>query len=323
MVAQEEALDKCIYVTPNRLAVEQRAFCEQLLTLRDLKEAVFSMAEDKSPGCDGFLCEFHKHLWEHIGPDLHKVYLESYHSKSLGAIINKGNIKFIPKAGDPEDICIWRPITLLNVSYKIITMAISHKIRHLLPSIVRPEKNGFIKSRYILDNIIVVWEGMEWARKSKQPAIFLEIDFVKAYDRIAWPFILAMLQDLGFGPKFLQSMEILFGDANACITISNSQSGAFGIFHSIRQGFPLAPSLYVLVVEGFGYLLAHSISSRLVRGISLQESSSQLVNGHFVDDSFLTLLEDQENINNALNYLDTFCQASGSAIQWHKMLCYS
>ena len=86
------------------------------------------MADDKSLGCDRFPYEFYKHLWEHIGPDLHKVHLEAYHSKSLGAIINKGNIKFIPKARDPKDICNWRPITLLNVSYKNIIKALALKI---------------------------------------------------------------------------------------------------------------------------------------------------------------------------------------------------
>ena len=80
--------------------------------------------------------------------------------------------------------------------------------------------------------------------------------------------------------------------------------------------------LYVLTAEGFGYLLAHSVSSRLVCGISLPESSCQLVNGHFANDFVLTVLEEEENIKNALSCLDTFCQASGSAIQWHKMLCY-
>ena len=125
------------------------------------------MEDDKSLKCDGFPCEFYKHLWEYIGPDLHKVYLEAYHSKSLGGIINKGNIKFIPKAGDLEDIFNRQPITLLNVSYKIAKV-ISLKIFHLLPLIVRLEKTSFIKSRYILDNIISIWEGMEWARKSNQ-----------------------------------------------------------------------------------------------------------------------------------------------------------
>ena len=104
MVSQEEALKKCISFTPNCLAVEQRAFFEKLLSLRDLKEVAFSMMDDKSPGCDGFPCEFYKHLWEKISPDLHRVYLEAYHSKSLGAIINKGNIKFTPKVGDPKDM---------------------------------------------------------------------------------------------------------------------------------------------------------------------------------------------------------------------------
>ena len=120
------------------------------------------------------------------------------------------------------------------MSYKIIAKALALKIRHLLPLIVRLEKTSFIKSKYILDNIIVVWEGMEWARKSKQQTLFLKIDFAKAYDRIEWRFILAMLRALGFGPNFLQSMEMFFGDANACITINNSSSEAFGLFRSIR-----------------------------------------------------------------------------------------
>ena len=89
------------------------------------------------------------------------------------------------------------------MSYKIIAKVLSLKIRHMLPLIVRPEKNSFIKSKYILENIITIWEGMEWAHNSKQPTIFLKIDFSKAYDCIEWPFILVMLQALGFGPNFL------------------------------------------------------------------------------------------------------------------------
>lgn len=178
------------------------------------------MANDKAPGFDGFPYEFYKALWDCAGPDLFQVYLEAFHSNSLGEMINKENIKFIPRAGDPEDICNWRPITLLNVCYKIIAKSLALKIRHLLPLIVRSEQTGFIKSRYILDNIIAVWEGMEWARRSNQKAVFIKIDFAKAYDRIEWPFILAMLQDLGFGPNFIQSVRILFADASAFITIN-------------------------------------------------------------------------------------------------------
>lgn len=84
-----------------------------ILNFSDLKGVVFSMVNDKDPRFNGFPYEFYKTFWDSIGPYLHKVYLEAFQSKSLGNLINKGNIKYIPKAGDPEDIYNWRPIILL------------------------------------------------------------------------------------------------------------------------------------------------------------------------------------------------------------------
>lgn len=94
------------------------------------------MANDKARGIDGFPCDFYKALWDCVGQDLYHVYLEGFHAKSLGNLINKGNIKSIPKFCDPEDICNWRPIMILNFSYKIITKALALKIHHLLLQIV-------------------------------------------------------------------------------------------------------------------------------------------------------------------------------------------
>lgn len=86
---------------PNKLSLAHNFFCDQLLSIDDLKEAIYSMANDKALGIDGFPCEFYKAMWDYIGHDLHQVYLEAFHSNSLGNLINKGNIKFIPKSGDP------------------------------------------------------------------------------------------------------------------------------------------------------------------------------------------------------------------------------
>ena len=182
-----------VVVTPNRLDREKCAFCMQKLSLffLNLKKVFFTMGDDKAPGCEGFPCEFYKSLQEGIGPDQHQVYHEAYNIHSLGSIINKGDIKFIPKVDNPEDIYNWRPVTLLNVSYKIIAKALSLKILHFFLQIVSPEDTSFIKYRYILDNIIFVLKGMEWAFQSKQQALFLNIYFPKAYDRLnglsVWP----------------------------------------------------------------------------------------------------------------------------------------
>ena len=108
---------------------------------------------------------------------------------------------------------------------------------------------------------------------------------------------------------------MLFGDAYSCITINHPRYENFDLCKSIHHGCPLAPSLFLLVAEGFGYLFFITISWGLVYGIALLDSTMQLVNGHFVEDYFLTILEDEGNISNKLQCLDTLCLAYGSFIQ--------
>lgn len=88
---------------------------------------------------------------------------------------------------------------------------------------------------------------------------------------------------MGFGSHFIQFVTMLFVAALTCITINGQQSNAFELFRSIHQGFPLASALFVLVVEGFVYLLAHSVSQGLVKGIDLPNSLAHIVNVHFAE----------------------------------------
>lgn len=199
-----------------------------------------------------------------VGPNLH-VYNEAIFLGSLGEIINKGNIKFIPKAGYPEVITNWRPITLLNVRYKIISKATALKLRPILPLVIRLEQIGFFKGRYILDNVITVWEGMKWAQNSIQEALFIRINFEKSYDRIEWNFILAMLKDLGFGPLFLHSVQILFRNASSILTMNGSQYQAITLAHFICQRCPLAPSLFMLETEAFTFFWSSILLKFIVR----------------------------------------------------------
>lgn len=132
------------------------------------------MVNEKAPRLDGFICEFYKELWDVVGFDLLYVHRETLSTRSLGDIINKGKIKLIPKSRNLELITNWMPITLLNVSYKIIAKALALRFRPLLPQIIHPKQTGFIQSQYILNNVIATWEGMEWACASQQNALFIK-----------------------------------------------------------------------------------------------------------------------------------------------------
>lgn len=318
----QRALDECCVVMPLRLSQAQRDFSYTPLSLDDLKFALSQMANDKAPGIDGFPYEFYKEFWDMVGSNLLQVYKEAMVSGSLGPMLNKGNIKFIPKLGDSKYITSWYPITLLNVSYKIIAKALALKLWPILPLIIRPEQTKFFQGRYILDNVIVVWKGMKWVLSSNQDALFIKIDFEKAYDKIEWFFIIGMLSALGFDPYFISSVKILFGEASVVLTMNDSQSQSISLAWLVRQGCLLAPSLFILAVKAFSYILMHQTSQVLIKGISLPNFSIQLLNGHFANDSFLTLQEDEQPIKHALKCLDTFCLATSSSIQWQKTSCY-
>lgn len=87
---------------------------------------------------------------------------------------------------------------MLHINYKIITKAIFLKLHSILLVIVWSEQKKIVHDQYILDNFLVVWEGMEWAHRSQQDMFFLQIIFEKVYDKIEFFFILVMLFVLGF-----------------------------------------------------------------------------------------------------------------------------
>lgn len=124
-----------------------------------------------------------------------------------------------------------------------------------------------------------------------------------------------MFDALGFDRILLHLVQMFLRYTFVVLTMNGIYFESITLAQSIHQGYPLAPSLFMLAIEAFNYLLAHQDSLRLLKGIALPNSQVQILNGHFIDDSFLTLREDEKSIKNALKCLDTFLLALASRIQ--------
>lgn len=98
---------------------------------------------------------------------------------------------------------------------------------------------------------------------------FHQIDFEKAYDQVEWLFIQVMLKALGFGHFYLYTVETLFADVNAFLSIDQVKSDEVDLFRSINQGCPFAPTLYVMAIEALGDLLHHKVLQGSIKGIPL------------------------------------------------------
>jgi len=117
---------------------------------------------DKFPGEDGFTAEIYSAFFDLIGADLVKSFNSRYAKGKLSISQRGGIINLIPK-DDSEliQLQIWSPITLLNVDYKIGSKAIAKRIEPLLPRLIHPDHTGFVKDRYIGENIRLISDIMK------------------------------------------------------------------------------------------------------------------------------------------------------------------
>ena len=227
----------------------------QDITEDELYAAVKTIAKGKAPGHDGVPIEFFLLLWPTIGKDFHSMILRGIGKGILHKGMTKGIISLIPKEGDSKDFNFWRPITLLTTAYKIFAKALQLRLQPVLKDIISPEQTAFLPLRFILDNIVLTQETLHWAKTSRQPTVFLKLDFSKAYDKVSWRFLFHAMQMIGIRTKVINWVKLLFNNATAAVNLNGSPGQSFSIKRGVRQGCPLAPYLFLIVGETLTFMI--------------------------------------------------------------------
>jgi len=148
------------------------------------------MESDKTPGTDGLPAEFYKVFWKDISTILIKSLNYAYEKDQPLITQRRGIIKLIPKKdAEPYFIKNWRPLTLLNCDYKIAAKSIANRLKVFLPNLINNDQTGFIKGRFIGENIRLIDSVICYAKEKNIPGLLLFLDCEKAFDTIEWPFI--------------------------------------------------------------------------------------------------------------------------------------
>jgi hypothetical protein len=164
----------------------------------ELKKAVFQMENNKAPGPDGFPAKFYQIFWEVIKMDLLELF-SFLHSGQLELFrLNFGEIILLPKVNEAERIQQYRPICLLNVSFKIFTKVATIRLNTVADHVVRPSQTAFMKGRNILDGFAILHEIVHELHSNKLNGVILKIDFENAYDKVKWSFLQQTLRMKGF-----------------------------------------------------------------------------------------------------------------------------
>eukprot|EP00253_Pinus_taeda_P010079 PITA_10079 len=317
-INREEAIKELTAAIPKSITSDQNwALCREI-SMEEVEEAIRSMPNDKAPGPDGFTINFYKACWNTIKQEVWEVVEDSRHSGTILKSINSTFLALIPKVEEAKTPDKFRPISLCNVIYKIISKVIANRLKSILPGIISEEQSGYVEGRQILDNILLAQEMIHSLHSRKEVGMLMQLDLSKAYDKVIWRYLEDVLDAFGFCRTWIKWILALIKSPRYSIPVNGAPSVPFTPSRGIRQGDPLSHFLFVILMEGLSRAIAKKKAEGYIKGLQPIRSLPATTHQQFVDD---TMLHGTPMVKEAVAYkgiLNLFSQASGTEINFSK-----
>lgn len=226
---------------PQMFVDEQNDCLFQPITEEELLETMKSFKKDKCPGPDGWTIEFFIHFFDLIKQDLLRMVEGSRISGSIHQITSSTHIALIPKKREAKSFQHYKPISLCNISYKIISKIIAERIKETLSKHLTKDQHAFLKGRNILDAVANTQESLFSMHTKKSEAAIFKIDLRKAYDCLDWGFIRCLLAKIGLRANMINWIMACVEKVNYVVIINGIPSPFFLATRGLRQGCPLSP----------------------------------------------------------------------------------
>ncbi|GJW56983.1 RNA-directed DNA polymerase, eukaryota [Tanacetum coccineum] len=230
---------------------------------------------------------------------------------------NASFIALIPKVTDAILVSDFRPISLIGSVYKVVTKILANRLATVISVLVSDTQSAFVANRQILDGPFILNELLAWCKRKKKQAMIFKVDFAKAYDSVRWDYLLDVLHAFGFGPNWCKWIRGTFSSSMASVLVNGSPSSEFPFFCGLKQGDPLAPYLFILIMESLHISFSKALSDGVFKGIQINES---MVVSHlfYADDAIFIGEWSDSNMGNIVKILRCFFLASGLKINIQK-----
>ena len=302
------------HVEVSSLLEEERNACEGYIGEGELLTALKSTKSNKSPGNDGLPAEFYKVFWKDIKQYLLNALNHSYDNKKLSITQRRGVITLLPKTDrNILELKNWRPITLLNQDYKLATKSIASRICKYLHKLIHPDQTGFIKGRYIGENIFKMLNIIEYLDGEQVDALLINIDFEKAFDNLEWDFIDYCLKRLNFGESLRGWVRTFYTDVECCVLNNGWTTSSFKLSKGARQGCPLSPYLFIICAE---FLACMIRQDEEIEGISINGQTYLI--SQYADDTNIFIKYSEQSLRKVIYSFRRFQYISGLKVNLDK-----
>eukprot|EP00253_Pinus_taeda_P009881 PITA_09881 len=310
-------------VLESKIKEEHNSELEQDPTEEEIREATFSIQQDKAPGPDGFSVAFYRQHWETIRKEFVRMVKNAFRKHKLGDYTKSSHIALIPKEANPKSFDRFCPISLCNVSYKIITKIIANRLKNLLPIIISENQGGFVPKRQIIDNVILIQEAIHSSLIKGERGMIIKLDMANAFDRVDHSFLRAAMRKFGFSSKIVDIISGCISNPWTAPLINGRPSNSFKSTRGLRQGCPLSPFLYIIMAETLSVHLENLCLKREIMGISIERGIKEINHSLFADDTLLIGGASSLMARRFKRVLDALLQVSGGKLNNRKCKIYT
>ena len=250
--------------------------------------------EGKSPGPDGIPYIYIFKMWTHLKKIISTLIIKSYETNDFDKSLSEGLIVFLHKPGKPaNEIKSWRPLTLLNSIYKIASGIMAQRLKKIIPKITHKHQYGFVNGKNARDMVELLKQIMEKGNEENVKTVLLALDFKGAFDTVKHEAIIRALKIKKFRNKFISRVASLLAKNESRLVVNGrlSSDDKVKIRRSARQGDPLSPYLFILVLDE---LLERMDDDYLLRGINI--GSDKITSLAFADDNYTAITDTIDGI---------------------------
>jgi Reverse transcriptase (RNA-dependent DNA polymerase) len=232
-------------VNNSKLTDAEKIDLDKELTIDEFDAASNQIKPGSAPGIDGISNKFIKKFWPLFRNPLFKYSTYCFEKGSLTESFRTAKVRLIPKKGDPKKISNWRPISLLNCFYKLISRVLTNRIRKHSDKITAIGQKGYSTTRCCQEVAISLLDAVHKLKNTGKNGCIISLDISKAFDSLSHDFMGKALKFFNFGDRFIHWVKTLCTNRTASLILDSGKlSNPFNLGRGNAQGDVISPFIF-------------------------------------------------------------------------------
>ncbi|GLT56023.1 hypothetical protein SLA2020_290970 [Shorea laevis] len=307
-------------IQPSISAQMNEDLCKEV-SYAKIKTVVFQLGAYKALGTDGFPGCFYQQHWDIIASDVCNAVRHFFNNGYMLKEMNRTQIVLVPKVRNPEVITQYRPISLCNFSYKIISKLLANRMKGYLDHLISPFQSAFIPGRSIQDNILIAHEafhGLKLKKTGVNDFLALKLDIKKAYDSVDWGCLEHVLRAHGFCEKWIHWILQCVITVSYTALVNGSPTPPFTPQRGLHQGDPLSAYLYLFIADILSRLLMAVVADKKLSRYRIRNRSPIISHLLFADDSLVFCKAKMEEVRHLQYILQLYGDTTRQRVNFAK-----